>query len=180
TYMRALVDYYDGDFDTAISSLQAIMEDPSGDYANDAISLSNLIVESSTPASKASLIVFAKGQLSEVSHAFDQALSHYESIIVTGTSMPLADDAILRSAEVMVKQRRFADAVEKLNTVQEKMMTSPIADQAQFRLIEIVEKDLKDKPRAQRLYEDFLVRYPKSLYTSEARERARRLRGDVF
>lgn len=180
TYMRALVDYYDGDFDTAISSLQAIMEDPSSDYANDAISLSNLITESSTPAAKASLIVYAKGQLSEVSHNFTQALEHYESIIVTGTSMPLADDAVLRSAEVMVKQRRFAEAVDKLSMVQEKMMTSPIADQAQFRLIEIVERELKDRSRAQRLYEDFLVRYPKSLYTSEARERARKLRGDVF
>ncbi len=179
-FMRALVDYYDGDFDTAISGLQAVMEDPSSDYANDAISLSNMIVESSTPAAKASLMVYAKGQLSEVSHNFEQALGHYESIIVTGTSMPFADDAIVRSAEVMVKQRRYADAVEKLNTVQEKMLTSPIADQAQFRLIEIVEKDLKDKTRAQRLYEDFLVRYPKSLFTSEARERARRLRGDIF
>lgn len=180
TYMRAMTDYYAGDFDTAIASLQMLMEDPSGDYANDAISLSNLITESSTTAAKASLMTYAKAQLNEVSHNFDQALSLYESIIALGTSTPLADDAILRSAEVMVKQRRYAEAVEKLGIVQEKMLTSPIADQAQFRLIEIVEQDLKDKQRAQRLYEDFLVRYPKSLYTSEARDRARKLRGDVF
>ncbi|HET6511638.1 MAG TPA: tetratricopeptide repeat protein [Candidatus Kapabacteria bacterium] len=180
TYMRALIDYYAGDFDTAIASLQMIIEDPSSDYANDAIALSNLIAESSTPAAKSSLINFAKAQLNEAAHNFDQALMMYEAILVTGASTPLADDAVIRSAEVMVKQRRYADAVEKLNHITEKMMTSPIADQAQFRLIEIVERDLKDKPRAQRLYEDFLVRFPKSLYTSEARDRARALRGDVF
>lgn len=180
TYMRALIDYYATEFDTAISSLQAVMEDPASDYANDAIYLSNLIVESSTPAAKGALMTFAKGQLAEASHNYDQALQHYESIVLTGSGTPLGDDAIIRSAEVMVRQRRFAEAVDKLGYIQEKMLTSPIADQAQFRLIEIVEMELKDKPRAQRLYEDFLVRYPKSLYTSEARERARKLRGDVF
>jgi tetratricopeptide (TPR) repeat protein len=179
-YLRALVDFYSGNFDTSVAQLQSIMEDPTSDFANDAIALSNLIVESSTPAAKGALAIFAKGQLSEISHNYDQAMMHYENIIVTSPSSPLADDAILRSAETLLKLGKTVEAVEKLATVQEKMTTSPIVDQAQFRMIEIIERQIGDKPKAQRLYEDFLVRYPKSLHASDARERARTLRGDVF
>lgn len=180
TYMRALLDFYGGEFDTAIAELQTIMEDPSSDFANDAITLSNMIAESSTPGAKSALISFAKGQFAEASHNFDQALMLYDAIQTTSPSAPLADDAIVRSAETLVKLGRYPEAVEKLGHVQEKMMTSPIADQAQFRMIEIIEKNLNDKAKAQRLYEDFLVRYPKSLHAADARDRARQLRGDVF
>lgn len=179
-YMKALVDYYRGGFDTAAAQLAVIIEDPASDYANDAISLNNTLLESTEMPYRGSLELYAKAQLAEATRNFDQALSHYRTIVTTYGSAPLADDAILRTGEVLAKQKKFAEAVAELEQMQEKMMTSPIADQAQFRLVEIIERDLKDKPRAQQLYEDFLVRYPKSMYAAEARERARRLRGDVF
>lgn len=180
TYYRALTDFYQGHFDTVLAQLATITEDPSSDYANDAIALSNLIIESSTPASMGALKAYAEAQFAEISRDHTQALKLYELITATYPSSAIADDAIIRSADLLVKERRFAEAVGRLELVQEKMQTSPIADQAQFRMIEIIERELRDTPRAQRLYEDFLVRYPKSLHATEARERARILRGDVF
>jgi outer membrane protein assembly factor BamD (BamD/ComL family) len=67
-----------------------------------------------------------------------------------------------------------------LEEMQEKYTDSPILDQAAMREAEITEHELHSKDKALKLYEDFLARYPKSPLCTEVRQRARRLRGDVF
>lgn len=179
-YNRALGFYYQMNFDSASALLATVSSDASSDYANDAIELSGIIQESSKPAGKPSLMLFAKAALAEKARAYDEAESDYRAIIDSQINSPIADEASIRSADMLVKLGRFADATRELDTMQEKMPSSPLLDVAAFHEAEIVERDLHDKIRAEKLYEDFLERYPTSNFVTDARDRARKLRGDAF
>lgn len=179
-YDRALIDYYQGSFDSASAKLQTVADEASGDFANDAIQLLGLLTENNNPMGQTALKLYAKAGLAVQASKFEEARSAYQSVVESQSSAPLADDAALKAAEMLVLLGRPADAVHSLDLMQEKMASSPLLDAALFREAEIVERSLHDKPRAQRLYEDLLARFSNSGYAAEARERARKLRGDVF
>ncbi len=179
-YSRALVQYYIEQFDSALALLTIVTANPSSDFANDAIMLSSIIQENNTPEFLTALQLYSKAALAEQTHDMTTAMSAYQMIVETYPTTPIADDADVRFAEMQLKLDKPTEAVRTLETMQEKMPNSPLLDQAFFRMAEIVEKNLRDKPRAQHLYEDFLGRFPRSSFVSEARNRARRLRGDVF
>jgi tetratricopeptide (TPR) repeat protein len=175
-FERGRSDYYQLQFDSAVVYLNEVANDASSDYANDAIQLAGLIQDNIT-SGISRLKIFAKAARDENSHKYALADSEYQSLADNG---PLADRAAMRSAEMLVKLGRPADGVNVLETMQEKMVTSPLLDDAAFREAEIVERELHDKARAQKMYEDFLAKYPNSIFVIDARERARKLRGDAF
>ncbi|MFI5263692.1 MAG: tetratricopeptide repeat protein [Candidatus Kapaibacterium sp.] len=177
-FERGRIDFYNGAFDSCLATLDSIIIDPNSDYANDAIGLHSLISENE--GNDAALKLFAKAELSSLGKDMNAALSAYRSIPETYPTATIADESILRAVELEVLLKKPNDALALLTTMQEKMMTSPLLDKAAFREAEITEVIVKDKAKAQRLYEDFLERYPKSPYSAEARKRARTLRGDSF
>ncbi len=179
-YERALGQYYQSHFDTASVMLEQVASDASSDYANDAIALAAIVEESNTPGGLPGLTLYAKGALAEQAHKYEDAESAYRAIIDTEINAPLADNATLRSAAVLVKLGRAEEAIRELDSMQAKLLSSPLLDVAAFREAEIVERDLHDKSRAEKLYEDFLARYPNSNFVNDARDRARKLRGDSF
>ena len=179
-YDRALNDYYQLNFDSALSKLQTVADNPESDFANDAIALSAIIQENNNIAGRGSLSIFARSALMENAHKYAAADSGYAAIASLLAASPLSDDATIRHAEMLVKLGRPLEATEQLEKMQEIMLTSLLLDEAAFREAEIVEHDLHDKAKAQKLYEDFLAHYPNSNFTSDARERARKLRGDSF
>jgi TolA-binding protein len=177
-FERARIDYFNGAFDSSITKLDSIITDPNSDYANDAIALHSLISEND--GNNAALKLFAKAELLSLGKDLNAALSAYRSIPETYPGATIADESILRAVEILIQLKKPNDALALLQTMQEKMTTSPLLDKAAFREAEIVELIIKDKPKAQRMYEDFLERYPKSPLCTEARKRARTLRGDSF
>ena len=179
-YERGLGLYYQAQFDSSLVLLDSVANDASSDYANDAISLVGLIQESNTAFGLPSLTHFANGALAEQAHKYPEAEANYRAIIDSEFNTPLADNATLRSATVLVELGRPADAVSELDSMQVKLLSSPLLDEAAFREAEITERDLHDKAKAQKMYEDFLERYPNSIFLNDARDRARALRGDVF
>ena len=179
-YDRALIAYYQSDYDSARFLVSRIMDDPTSDFANDAIQLAGVLDENHKPNTLPTLKLYAAANLAEFRREWKEALEGYRTITVTAPSSPIADDATLRLAEMEVKLGLPDSAATTLETMQDKMTSSPLLDQAAFRAAEIVERDLHDKKRAQKMYEDFLERYPRSNFDPEARARARRLRGDVF
>jgi tetratricopeptide (TPR) repeat protein len=179
-YDRALLDYYQGNFDSAASKLDLVAQEASNDFANDAIQLLGLLGENNNPTGQPALRLYAKASLAAQSRKYEEARAAYASIVETQSFAPLADDAALKEADMLVLLGKPADAVQHLEVMQEKMSGSPMLDVALFREAEIVERMLHDKVRAERLYEDMLARFTNSGLASEARERARKLRGDVF
>ncbi len=179
-YDRALGLYYQQNFDSASVLLEDVASDASSDFANDAIQLAGIIETANIPGGVPSLKLFAKADLLDHAHKYDEAEAAYRAIIDTQFNSPLADRAALRSAHTLVALGRINDALKELDSMQTKMIASPLLDVAAFQEAEIVEKNLHDKARAQKMYENFLERYPNSDYLIDARDRARKLRGDAF
>lgn len=179
-YERALGFYYQAKFDTAATLLNEVASDAASDYSNDAIQLSGIIETGNTPTTLHALTLFATANLDDHAHRYNEAESAYRAIIDSELNSQLSDQAALHSAQTLVALGRPNDAVRELDSMQVKMIASPLLDVAAFREAEITEQDLHDKARAQKLYEDFLQRYPNSTFLAEARNRARKLRGDAF
>ncbi len=175
---RARIDYYNGAFDSCLSKLALIIVDPNSDFTNDAIALHSLITENT--GNNPALQLFAKAELKSLGKDLNAALSAYRSIPESYPTATIADESVMRAVEILIQMKKPNDALGLLANMQEKMTTSPLLDKAVFREAEIVETILKDKARAQRMYEDFLERYPKSPLCTEARKKARMLRGDTF
>lgn len=175
---RAKIDYFNGLFDSSLAKLEVIMAEPGSDYANDAIALHTLITENR--GNNAALKLFAKAELMGLGKDLNAALSAYRSIPETYPTATISDESVLRAVEMEIQLKKPSDALSLLAMMQEKMPTSPLLDKAAFRQAEITETLMKEKAKAQRMYEDFLERYPKSPLGSEARKKARALRGDSF
>ncbi|MNR49105.1 Outer membrane protein assembly factor BamD [compost metagenome] len=62
----------------------------------------------------------------------------------------------------------------------EKQHTSIWADDALFTLADLYERNIKDIEQAKALYQKLINDYPGSMYTTEARKRFRKLRGDII
>ncbi len=177
-FERGRIDFYNGSFDSCLVKLDSIIADPNSDYANDAIGLHSLISENggNNPALK----LFAKAELASLGKDLNAALSAYRSIPESYPTATIADESVLRAVEILIQMKKPNDALAMLENMQEKMTTSPLLDKAAYREAEIVETISKDKAKALRMYEDFLERYPKSPLCTEARKKARTLRGDSF
>jgi outer membrane protein assembly factor BamD (BamD/ComL family) len=77
------------------------------------------------------------------------------------------------------KNRNYTQSVTYLNQLLKEHGTDILGDNALFMLADITEKKLNDTLAAQKLYEDFLEKYPGSFFTAEVRKRYRKLRGDL-
>lgn len=179
-YERGRIEYYNGNFDSSFSILTIVASDAASDYANDAIALRTFIEENQEQGNNAALKLYARADLAILARDYQTALSALGSIRESSPNALVTDDATIRSADLLVNVGKIQEAVTLLETMQDKMSASPLADKAGFRAAEIVEQELRDKPRAQKMYEEFLERYDKSSLCTEARKRARKLRGDSF
>ena len=73
----------------------------------------------------------------------------------------------------------FDHSIILLEKIEQEYKYDILSDDAYFLIGEIFEKHLYQKEQAMEVYQDFLTRYPGSIYTSEARKRFRKLRGDI-
>lgn len=180
TFERARIQYFNGNFDTAFTMLTQVASDAGSDYANDAIGLRSFIEENQETGNNAALKLYARADLAMLARDYNSAFSALQSIRDGSPNDLVTDDAVIRSSELLVKLGKPNEAVTLLDTMQDRMSSSPLVDKAGFTAAEIVETVIKDKRRAQQMYEEFLARYDKSPLCTEARKRARKLRGDSF
>jgi tetratricopeptide (TPR) repeat protein len=101
-------------------------------------------------------------------------------ITLTGEILnkPITDDVYWLEAGIRRRAGQFSVAAELLKKISDEYPLDILADDAFFTRAEIIERDLLEKDAAQELYRQFLVTFPGSVYTAEARKRYRQLRGD--
>ncbi|MFZ9981207.1 MAG: tetratricopeptide repeat protein [Cyclobacteriaceae bacterium] len=91
---------------------------------------------------------------------------------------PITDDVYWLEAGIRRKAGQFTIAADLLKRISDEYPLDILADDAFFTRAEIIEQDILDKESAKELYRQFLVTFPGSVYTAEARKRYRQLRGD--
>jgi tetratricopeptide (TPR) repeat protein len=178
-FKLAELDYFEAQFDTSLFLLKRFTRDLGTDLTNDALELQYFIQENVT-SSLPALKEFAQADLQMRQRKFSESLNHFRDIVKHYPSALLIDDALMKIGELYLKLKQPAEAIAAFQFISDSIQTSILKDRAQFRIAEISDITLRNRPKAIEAYEKLLERYPNSLYAEESRKRIRMLRGDNF
>jgi outer membrane protein assembly factor BamD (BamD/ComL family) len=177
---NARLSYFAGDFKLAQSHLDILKEATTREIANDAMQLSLLIQESTVEDTLGlALKDYAAVEQLVFQNKIPQAEAGLDNLLRKYPGHALQDDALLLKARLQRRTGNYAAAVSTLAQITGNPKYDVLSDDALFLTAEIQDENLKDKAKAQELYQQVLTKYPGSIYVAEARKRFRRLRGDA-
>ena len=179
-FRNAKIAFYTGDFKWAKAQLDALKGATSKLISNDAMDLSLVISDAiGIDTNEVPLQMFASADLLLLQHKNVLGLQRMDSINILFDNNSLADDIYFKKAQVFTQEGKYKEALEAYQRVVDVYGDKIYGDDALFKMAEIYQYNLKDIEKAKALYQDFLTKYPGSVYTVEARKRFRKLRGDV-
>jgi TolA-binding protein/Flp pilus assembly protein TadD len=176
---NARLSYYAGDFKLAQSHLDILKEATTREIANDAMQLS-LLIQDNTVEDTLGLGLKAYAAVEQLvfQNKLTEAITGLDGLLEKFPGHPLADDTYYLKAQLQRRTGNFAGAAATLERITNDPKADVLSDDALFLLARIQEEDVKDKLKAQELYNQVIVKYPGSIYVAEARKRFRKLRGD--
>ncbi|HOI86897.1 MAG TPA: tetratricopeptide repeat protein [Lentimicrobium sp.] len=201
-FRNARLSFYIGEFNWARAQLDVLKAATSKLIANDAMALSLLITDNiGMDSSFVPLGTYARADLMLYRNKPDDALALLDSLLLAFPGHPIVDDALMKQAEINIRQGKIQEAIAIYRKVSEEYGDGILGDDALFNLalifdhnqpampdetydrsmlffLNIQEPSAKDREKAMTAYQDILMKYPGSLYTVEARKRFRALRGD--
>ncbi|MEW6060759.1 MAG: tetratricopeptide repeat protein [Bacteroidota bacterium] len=178
-FRLAELQFFKGNFDSAIILLKPLTENLKADETNDALLLQYLISEHQLQYLNV-LKQYAHAELLARQLKVSEAVAEFAAIVDTYPEAPLADDAILKMAEYQIQLRRYNDALASYRKLLDHFALSTERDRTYFKIGELFQLYLNDKQNAMKAYEVILEKYPFSLFVEEARKRIRLLRGDAI
>lgn len=178
-FRNARLSFYIGEFDWARAQLDVLKAATSKLIANDAMAMSLLITDNiEDDSSTVAIGTYARADLLLYRNQPDAALAVLDSLLAAFPDHAIKDDALMKTAEIKLKQGAFAEAAVLFQDVNNNYSDGILGDDALFNLAQLYEKQMNDVSGAMAAYQELLVKYPGSLYTVEARKRFRSLRGD--
>jgi len=178
-YKNAKLSYYIGEYSWAKVQLDVLKAATSKLIANDALDLALLISDNlDTDSSYYGLRYFSKAELYIYQNLDSLALITLDSISMLGLYHPLDDEVLFAKAKIYTKQSNFELADSVLSKIIDMYPYDILADNALFMQAELYDQVFEDKDTAMQLYQNLMINYPGSLFTTEARKRFRKLRGD--
>ncbi|AMJ67638.1 tetratricopeptide repeat protein [Hymenobacter sp. PAMC 26628] len=176
---NARLSYFAGDFKLAQSHLDILKEATTREIANDAMQLS-LLIATNTVEDTLGLALkdYAAAEQLVFQNKLPAAVAGLDALLAKYPGHSLADNAYYLKAQLQRRMGDFPAATATLGRLLAGPANGVLSDDALFLLARIQEEDLKDRPKAQALYEQVLTKYPGSIYVAEARKRFRKLRGD--
>ena len=176
---NAKLQYFKGEFQLAQEHLDVLKLATSREIANDAMNLSifiqdNLGLDSTSEA----LTAFAEIEKLLFQHKEDLALNKIDSMEIKYPGHSLSDDILFLKAKLYRKQSNYDKALNALEMIQIKYATDILGDDALHLMGIIFEENKKDVDNAMKTYQEFLLKYPGSIFNVEVRKRFRSLRGD--
>ncbi len=174
-YQAAVALYYLGLYDSSAFYLKKIISNPSSDAANDAIQLLNTITNNrgNPPA----LREFASASAMEESNRISEAASMLEKLLSEYPGVPLAENARFRLATDYCRMGNVSAALKNYSALAEDS-AGVFADRADFRICRIYQNTLHQNEKAIAGYENFLARFPNSIYQNKVRTILRSLLGE--
>lgn len=179
-FRNARLSFYKGEFDWAQAQLDVLKSATSHLISNNAIELSMLIQDNYgfEDGDDTALMLYAEADLLLLRNAPNEALQKLDTIKLKFPNHSLNDEMLISQARIFKKKKEYLKAVDYYTKVFTNYRYDILADNAIFELAELYERKMDNKDKAKELYEKIILDYPGSLYTSEARKRYRRLRGD--
>jgi tetratricopeptide (TPR) repeat protein len=178
-FRLAELEYFRGQFTAAIQRLDSLTVNLKADYANDALALRAFLQENSASSPQA-LTEFARADFLARQRKNTEAIVRFQEVVRKFPQAFLVDDALMRAASLQASSGLYREAVASYDTLLTRFKESSVSlDRARFQMGEVYELGLNDTANAIACYEKVLVDYPRSVLVEQARNRIRRLRGDV-
>jgi tetratricopeptide (TPR) repeat protein len=179
-FRNAKIAFYTGDFKWAKAQLDVLKGATSKLISNDAMDMSLVISDAiGVDTNEVPLQMFASADLLLLQHKTKEGLQRLDSINILFDNHSLADDIYYKKGQVFAQEGKYKEALEAYQRVVDVYGEEIYGDDALFKMAEIYQYNLKDIEKAKALYQEFLTKYPGSVYSVEARKRFRKLRGDV-
>ncbi|CUS99423.1 tetratricopeptide repeat protein [Candidatus Chrysopegis kryptomonas] len=176
-FLLAQLDYYEGNFNSALKMLEDVSKFTSSDYSNDAIELT-LKIQTNRFPSEENLKKLAIAELKIKQRKFGEAIPLLEDITSTCKNCPISDDALFTLAEVYSTINKHEKAIQYVDTLLEENPESIYADDAMMEKGKIYQK-LGKNDLAIETYTKLISKFPNSIFVNEARKRIRELRGEI-
>lgn len=169
---NALLSYYTGDFEWALSQFSTLRSSTSKLIANDAMEYSLLIKDNmDEDSSYNALSYFAKADFFLFQNKYEEAKRNLETIETAYLSHPIFDEVLYKKGQIAYKEKNYQQADSLWNTLLMKYPYDITADDALFSLANMYEKDFNDKEKALEYYQRIIIDYPSSLYVSQCRKK---------
>lgn len=180
-YRNARLYYFLGEFDYAIALLDILRGSTSKLIANDAMELSLTIQDNvDYDSSYVPLEKFATAEMLNFAMKYDSAIAILDTILMAFPGHPIFDETLYKKAEILIKQKKYENAVEPLKEILASNYFDILGDNALMLLAKLYEKNLNDKEKAQDNYLKIIQDFPGSILVPEAQQRFRALRGDII
>ena len=177
---NAKLAYFRGDFQLAQEYLDILKLATSREIANDALDLSIFIQSNSVfDTSTTTLKRYADIELLLYQNKFTDAEKEIDAMLEKLPEHALTDDLLYLKAGIKKREGKFSETALLLQQIVAAYGDGLLGAKSYYELGLLYEDHLKDKSKALALYNDFLKKYPGSIYTTEVRKRFRVLRGDA-
>ncbi len=179
TFRLAQLAYFRGHFSDATRALGELSKNPGSNITNDALDLL-LFIQENLKADSVALTQYAQAELLHQQHKLSESLAAAEEIRKKYASTPLIDETLMNIGDLFTEMGRYPEAVAAYDSLAADFPESIVLDRALLKIARIHERGLHDTAKAIEAYQQLLVKYPTSIYCSEARKQIRVLRGDTL
>ena len=177
---NAKVSFYAGDFLWAQGQLDVLKASTSKLIANDAMELSLLISDNlGADSNSVPLSMYAHAQLLTFQHRYNEALTELDSLTLTYPMHSISDEVFMERFRIAYARHQYDSAAVWLVKITEQYPNDILMDNALIELGRLYDDKLKDPEKAKQYYERLLFEQGGSIFVPEARDRFRRLRGDM-
>ncbi|MFA0961818.1 tetratricopeptide repeat protein [Roseivirga sp. BDSF3-8] len=177
---NAKLNYYEGNFQLAQEHLDILKQATTRDIANDAMDLSLTIKDNTLlDTTDAAMQQFARVELMLFRNKPQMAMDTLNAMLEKYEGHSLTDEIWFLQADILRKLGQFQQAIDILEQIEIKFPKDILGDNAMYTKGLIYQEDLKDEEVAMGIFRDFLIRYPGSIFSADARKRFRLLRGDM-
>jgi tetratricopeptide (TPR) repeat protein len=168
-YKKAKISFWKGDFERALNYLNSVTKNLSDDMANDAIELS--IIINTLKTDSLSLIKYANADFLTERRSFEDAALEFRDLAESSSLILVKELANFKFAEIMISLDKYPLAMEILENISDKELSSVYADKSLFLLANCYQFGIGNLEKAKQAYEKLLANFPNSLYLDKARER---------
>jgi tetratricopeptide (TPR) repeat protein len=178
-FKHAQLSYYKGEFELANSRLKILKHGTHNDIANDALKLSLFIQDNTIMDSNVTVLRhYARAELLSYQNKKEQAIQSLDSLIQKYPAHSVIDDTWFLKAKIYTSLNKPDKALACYQQITEKYSSDILGDDALYLTAKMYDEVYKQNEKALTLYQDFLVKYPGSLYVTQVRKRIRELRGE--
>jgi tetratricopeptide (TPR) repeat protein len=175
-FLQGKIHYYLGQMDSALVIFQKLSFQTDNDLANNA--LERIVLIEQNKDFIAPLANFAKAELAMKQSKINDARNLYADVAKSMQGEQLGEQATIELAKLEISENNLEQAKSVLTTYLAEMIYPLYGDNALFLLGNIAEKE-NMKQQAIERYTEILVKYPRSLFLSGARERIQVLRKEI-